>query len=342
MAGFNLGSVFSPEMLRMVDAEKERRNNNLGLQATLYRQHEDDKFRKKQLDATINDQNSDRASRERMATDATDTRQQLKEMDLNARTALAGERNKSAYDILAEKQRQFDSMLPVQRQKADAATERAGAATTNAGARSDQVGLNREIQFGSGDADNPTEGSLASGRRVTEGKTYAETDLLKKRAEAFAQQLKNATDNIADQKRRTDILAAGQDLHERAFRVKSTQDAEALAIDLVKAMRNPVTGMLSDAESARVNAMLTGQVLNALEGFGKKYVQAFSDKYQSSMKQAYDTDVHTYERTNNQHGDGNAAPTGDTRAKAAMDAIEKARARTRELQSGQPPSNVGR
>jgi len=344
---FNIGSVFSPEMLRMVDAESNRRQDSnerrLALQASLYRGHQDDKFRQKQLNATMSDQNADRSSRERMAADATDSRQQLNEANLNYKSALLGERTRGADDMLSEKKRQFDEMFPIQQQRGNAAETRAGASETNAGARRDQVGLNREIQFGSGDADNPGAGSAASGRRAMEGKTVAQTDSIKKQAEVITQKLVLATDNMADQKRRTDILAAAQDLHERTFKVKSAHDAEALAIDLVKTLRNPLTGAYNDAEVARVSSMLSGQIFGAMENFNAKYAQAFADQFQKSAQEGLNSDVDASALKNRAaHASEKPTSIGDERAKKAQEVLRAIRESTRSNMTGQPPNQVGR
>lgn len=338
---FNIGSVFSPEMLNMVEREKDRRQSNVGLQAQLYRGREEDKFRKAQLRASVDDNNADRASREKIAGMQTDSRRDLADQNMQYREQALNERTRSANALLDEKGRQFDTMFPVQQTRAEAAKTRAEAATTNAGARSDQVALNREVEFGAnGDPSNPETGSKAAGRRLMEGKTAADTDLAHMRSEVLTAKIDGMLPEDFDRKRRTDILEASAKLHERAFKIQSTKDAERIAIDLIRAMRNPVTGTFNDPSAARAMSTLAGQIFGVMDSFKPEFAAAFADAFQKVGKEEQDTANDEWRTKNNKHDVG--TETGDQRAQKMMKALEAMREAARKRAEGSSPNPVGR
>lgn len=330
MPQFNLGSVFSPEALRMVEEEKNRRQSNLGLQASLYRAREDDKFQRARLAATEREGAADRASRERIAGMAYDSRNELADQNMAYREA-----------GLREKARQFDTMFPVQQQKAEAATTRAEAATTNAGARRDQVALNREVEFGAGDSETPTPGSKASGRRAMEGKIAADEDLSRMRAEQIVAHINGTLPEDMDRAARTKILQDAQGLAERAFKVKTSKDIDALAIDLIRALRNPVTGMFNDPSTSRAASQLAGNIFGILQQISPDAATAWTDVYTREVEKALGQTLQT-KRFEDKAKPKPREETGDDRVNRAMDAMDKLREEARKKAQGEAPNPVGR
>lgn len=338
---FNIGNIFSPQILSMVESEKDRNLQRLRLQADLYEGHKQDKFRRSQLAASERSDNADRASRERMARESNDTRIELGDMANQLRSSQIDAREAQSNAALAEKARQFDAMYPLKEQDAEARTTRADAASRNATARGDEVALKRQVEFGSGDPDNPTPGSKASGRRVMEGKGLAQTEFVRARIEELTRKLEGSLPADIDRKERTRILGEHQALLERSFRVKSANEAKSLAVDLVKALRNPLTGAFNDPNMARTVSELSGSVFGTLQSFSDEFSSAFADAFQEESNKAIGEDNDKTAKTR-KDADPAPMPTGDDSARKAMEAMERMREAARKRAAGEAPNPTGR
>lgn len=339
--GFKIGSVFSPEILSQVEGEKDRNLQRLRLQADLYSKYKDDKFRNAQLRAVEADNNADRSSRERMTRETNDTRQELGAMSNELRSAQIDARQASGENALLEKQRQFDALYPLKEKDAEARGTRAEASMIGATARKDQVDLNRQVQFGSGTADNPSHGSMASGRRAMEGKTATSTDLMKAQIQQIQARLAGTLPEDMDRVRRTAILASHEKLLERTLNVRTAKDAAALASQLIRDLRNPVTGSFNDPSVARAATEVSGSIFGILKSYGDEFAAAFANAFQEEGAKANEEDADKVAKTR-KHAAPNPMPTGDDAAKRAMDVLNEMRRRAREGLQGTPPNTTGR
>lgn len=339
--GFKIGSIFSPEILSQVEGEKDRNLQRLKLQADLYGKHKDDKFRRAQLRAVESDNNADRASRERMTRETNDTRQELGAMSNDLRSAQLDARQASGENALLEKQRQFDAMYPLKEKDAEARGTRAEASMIGANARKDQVDLNGRVQFGSGTADNPSPGSMASGRRAMEGKTATANDLMKAQIQQIQARIAGTLPEDMDRVRRTAILQSHQRLLEKTLSVRTAKDAAALASQLIRDLRNPVTGSFNDPETARAATEVSGSIFGLLKSYGEEFSAAFADAFQSEGAKANEEDNAKVAATR-KHPAPNPMPTGDDAAQRALELLNKMRQKAREGMQGTAPNTTGR
>ena len=276
-----------------------------------------------------------------MARESNDTRIELGDMANQLRSSQIDAREAQSNAALAEKARQFDAMYPLKEQDAEARTTRADAASRNATARGDEVALKRQVEFGSGDPDNPTPGSKASGRRVMEGKGLAQTEFVRARIEELTRKLEGSLPADIDRKERTRILGEHQALLERSFRVKSANEAKSLAVDLVKALRNPLTGAFNDPNMARTVSELSGSVFGTLQSFSDEFSSAFADAFQEESNKAIGEDNDKTAKTR-KDADPAPMPTGDDSARKAMEAMERMREAARKRAAGEAPNPTGR
>ena len=132
-----------------------------------------------------------------------------------------------------------------------------------------------------------------------------------------------------------------QALLERSFRVKSANEAKRLAVDLVKALRNPLTGTFNDPKMAQVMSELSGSVFGTLQSFDDSFAKAFADAFQEEADKATvgDNDKVAKGRKDTEPP---PAPTGDDSARRAMEAMEKLREAARKKAAGEAPNPTGR
>jgi hypothetical protein len=230
-----------------------------------------------------------------------------------------------------EKARQFDMMLGINQQKADAATTTAKAAGVSAGARADQTALNEKVEFGTGTADNPSPGSKAAGRAGLEDYRSARAALANMQIEALQQKLTGMLPEQIDGRKRTAILQAAQDLKTMQFKVNSVTSARNLGIGLIRALRNPVTGSFNDKDTAAaVNALahdLFGSLQQVNEIYAAEFLEAFNEAgtKESGIKK-----------------DSGPSMTDDQRLQRAKDVMNALREKRRKELEGQAPDPTGR
>lgn len=337
---FNIGSPFSPEYLRLVQAQQQRGDENARFVTQLGMNRDDDKFRRTQLSATMADNEAERNLRREIAHLTTQSKNEIDDSRREHQLALLNEKTRQFNDMLAEKARNFDLLLPIKEQMAEAGVTRAEASKSNAVTNAGKLDLSRQVEFGTGTPDDPSPGSKAATRSALTDRRVADTDFAKMRTEEVVRRLDGRLPEQIDRAKRTEILSKAQELHERAFRLKTANDAAKLATDLLKALRNPITGGFSDPGTTAAIGDLSSSIFGNIAAYSDQFAAAFADAIQSETQKELakeDEGIRAKRR-----GERTPPTTGDDAARKAMEALNAAREEARRRAIGTPPSPVGK
>lgn len=339
--GFQMGNPFSNQAISLVQNQQEMQRRSAAAHSrkvTLLPQ-EDDSFRRAQLAATVKADNEDRALKRELALIQQNIANASNEED-RRRWELEFDQKK---EILGHKNAEFEFEKEYKGKALGVDERRVGAAE-----KANE--LRERSEFGAGDAANPGLGSKAASRAAGAQGTAAAIEERKARTQEVLARLEGTLPNQIDQKRRTDILAQHQAMLERVQFARNEKDMYRLAIDAVKASRDPVTGVLDVEGGQAAMSRMMGSLFQEAQERGPQFAEAFMAGFNEESFRGSAEEAVNNEQAALRTGQNNAAnkpyvpgaqrpgSLGDT-----LNAMEEIRRRARQQAVGAPPpSNVGR
>lgn len=325
---FQMGNPFSPEAIRLVQNQQEMQSRRIGSysRASDTRAPQDDAFKYAQLKAG---QEGDKADRE--------LKRELAQIELQIKNADTEEDRRRWQAEFDQKKAQWEATAP-----GSDAYERDIGIDERKVAATEKANRIREFDlFGPGGEDSPSPGSKADLRKAQAAGSQASVEERRARTQEVLRRIEGTLPDQLDARQRTAILGRHQDMLDEAQSVRTAKDMYRLAIDAVRASRDPVTGLL-DVEGGQA---ALSRMFGALQQIAQERGPEFAAAFQQAMTDTVQEDQAAYSKENGAKSSKPYVPPAQRPGGLAdtMSVLEEARRRAREAAVGtKPPSTVGR
>lgn len=340
--GFNMGQVFTPQTLGLVlEQQRMQRAGNAGMSRKIHYPElgEGDAFKHAQLKATVD---SDKADRE--------LKRELALIQQNIANATNDEDKRRWESEFAAKQDAATQRGTEFEFEKEYKTKGLGVDERRVGAAEKANELRAAEQFGAGDPSAPGVGSKAAQRTAGVQGTAASVEERKARTQEIMGRIEGTLPDQIDRAKRTTIMGRHQGFLEQVQAAKSPRELYRLAIDAVKASRDPVTGLL-DVEGGQASlSRMMGSLWQIAQERGPEFAEAFMSGFnEESFRGSAEDAVRGNQESirAGQAADASKPYVPSSRQPGnlgdAAAAMEEIRRRAREQAAGaRPPSPVGR
>lgn len=325
---FIMGNPFSDNAINAVQRQQEMQIRRAGSYSRISdtRAPQDDAFKYAQLKAS---QESDKADRE--------LKRELAQIEVQIKNATTEEEKRRWQAEFDQKQAVLDQKAP-----GSDAYEREYALDERKVSATEKANRIREFDlFGPGGEDSPSPGSKADLRKAQAAGSQASVEERRARTQEVLRRIEGTLPDQLDARQRTAILGRHQDMLDEAQSVRTAKDMYRLAIDAVRASRDPVTGLL-DVEGGQA---ALSRMFGALQQIAQERGPEFASAFQQAMTDTVQEDQASYAKERGEKASAPYVPPAKRTGGLAdtMNVLEEARRRAREAAVGaKPPSTVGR
>lgn len=326
---FTMGTPFSPDAIRLVQNQQQMQmqQQQANSRRRVREPVENDSFKYAQLKASTESDKAEREMRKELALISQNMQQAQTEQE-RLRWEREFDLKKQVFEDRVPEADKFEADKEL-KEKGLAVDERRVAAVE----KTNQ--LREDIEFG---GDPSVVGSKAWTRKTQGDKNVASSEQMRARSEEITRRIAGTLPDQLDARTRTVIMGKHQEMLERAMSIKREEDAYDLAIDLMKASRNPITGMLDVEGGQRALSSMMGSIQGLVAEKGGSFLRAFNAAFEKSVSD----DQATAATTKNEKATAPAVPKSQQPGslRGAMGYLDELRRQSQ--QQAPPPSNVGR